>query len=138
MSNLNEQQFAQHIIETHAPGDRLSKDKSDADVWARKLKVASTIDPNRGGIPVAENGAFREVSLHEHIGLKGVSKPVILQNPQAVPAGERPKVLDGHHRIASAARHGLSVPVDYADSVEQAHEKRKAAEQAARAARRAR
>jgi len=116
--NLNEQQFAAHIIETHDPIDRLSKDKSDAAVWARKLKQASTID-SRGGIPVREGEGFREVSLHEHIGLKGVSKPVILQTPSTVPDGARPKVFDGHHRLASAAAHGQSVPVNYADSIEQ-------------------
>ena len=115
--NLNERQFAAHIIATHTPNDRLSNDASEEAVWARKLERTMSTEPNRRMV-VPEGDGYREVSLHEHIGINGVSKPVTLQDPSAVQPGERPRVFDGHHRLASAAAHGQEVPVRYANSIE--------------------
>lgn len=119
MSNLNDRQFAAHIIATHAPIDRLPKDKSDEDVWARKLERTKSTAPERRMV-VAEGDGYRQVTMHEHIGIKGVSKPVTLQHPDAVAPGAQPRVFDGHHRLASAAEHGLDVPIRYAKDMDEA------------------
>lgn len=119
MSNLNDRQFAAHIIATHTPIDRLSKDKSDEDVWARKLERTRSTAPDRRMV-LPDGDGYRQVSMHEHIGVRGVSKPVTLEDPDVVEPGARPRVFDGHHRLASAAAHGLEVPVQYAYNMEEA------------------
>ena len=45
--NLNGQQFAAHIIASHAPLDRLATDTDEASIWARKLTETQSTHPNK-------------------------------------------------------------------------------------------
>lgn len=124
MVDLNPQQFmtAGDIVAGYRPNDRLPKDKTDAAVWARKLKASKA-----GSDMVLGLDPVRTGSLHDHIRERGITRPVILQHP--APEGQQPAVLDGHNRIA--VQHDLDpakpVPVRYAKDMAEARKIRDAA-----------
>lgn len=116
---LNPQQFvtAGEIVAGYRPNDRLPKDKSDAAVWARKLKASKA-----GQNMVLQVDPLRTGSLHDHIRERGISRPVVLQHP--APEGQQPLVFDGHSRIA--VQHDIDpdmpVPVRYAKDMAEARQ----------------
>lgn len=123
---------ASEIIATHSPTDRLKGDTDDASIWARKLEASRKPSP-LGARPDGTS------SLYEGLAKRGpvigsVAEPVTLQHPEAVAPGERPRVLDGHHRIAAMGELApeTPIPVAFAADMQEMRARRSEQQRAAR------
>lgn len=128
---------ARDIKETHEPNDRKPGEVSPSRIWNRKLRESKDTK-DTGGIPIkGANGAYEQVSLHEHIARTGVSQAVSIQDPQGA-AGQKPLVFDGHHRVASAAdsRPNDLIPVVHSPNAGDAFQHRSQQQKAATKAKR--
>jgi len=125
--HLNPVQFmtARQIVASHTPNDRLKRDTDDASIWARKLEESRQPSP-LGTRPDGTSSVYEGVE-RQGVGL-GSREPVTLQDPGTVTAGETPRVLDGHHRIAalSTLHPDTPVSVQYAANARDMHVKRTA------------